>query len=608
MSSTTKKSFLALIKGAWDATVNERPRFFLFNSLFIFANTLDLLTPWALGYTLGIFVEKGMTPEAFHRAAFWLAVYTILRISYTICHHLARYVQNRVAYSARMYTLTRIFDCFMRYPLRWHIERHSGENLSKLHRTAGAIDSLIGTYVWQFDECVVKIIFAGIAIFALDIKVAVTVLGVAALSIYLMVFFNKKLTSRIRRNNLFGNKINRICVDYLTNVVTVKTLNVEESARRHLRTQREEGLHLAQRISSYMELKWGSTSVGAVAAIVLSLLVYFYDRQARHIQIQVAEVYVLMNYIDRIFAAVGSFTGYYSGLIEGSTAYEDATELIQNLPVHGDGFHKNALNVKWSRASFKKLNFSYVENEKVGLNNVEFDLAKGEKIALVGPSGSGKSTLLKVLGGLIEPDTYALSTDVQASVSLEEFVRCCLLIPQEPEIFSETFIYNLTMGEEFNSQEISFFVSLCKLNQVLGELPNGLESNLAEKGLNLSVGEKQRVALARGLLRAGGKDILLLDEPTSSLDPKTEKEIFLGVLYHFSDRTVVSSCHRLNLIPLFDKIVFMSQSQVLEVGTFPELIERRGHFFRAWDDYERNIKAKTPSQPASQSTTAETVM
>ena len=303
---------------------------------------------------------------------------------------------------------------------------------------------------------------------------------------------------------------------------------------------------------------------------------------------------MLLNYLDRIFQAIGSFTGYYSGLIEASTAYEDATDILKAVHEGPDKSLQRKISESWTRLSVKKLNFSYVAGEKVGLNNVKFEYFRGEKIALVGQSGSGKSTLLKVFGGLLYPDGYMLATDQEENVTFDDLGPSVLLIPQEPEIFSETVRYNLTMGEEFDPKEISFFVSLCKLDHLIERLPNGLDSSLAQKGLNLSVGEKQRVALARGLLRAGKKDIILLDEPTSSLDTKNEKEIFLGLLYHFSSRTIISSVHRLNLVPLFDRIVFMSQSQVLEVGTFAELIESRGHFFKVWDDYEQNIKSNSP--------------
>lgn len=590
-SERTRAAFIALIKGAWSATADERPRLYLFTLLFVIAYTLDLLVPWAIGYTLGVFVAQGFTEEAFRQGLIGIGVYTILRLGYAFFHHSARYVQNRVAYSARINMMSRIFEALLQFPLRWHVAHHSGESLSKLHRSAGAIDGMIGTYIWQIIEGSVKVVFAGVAIFALDFWVATNVLVLATLTILAMVLFNKKLTGRIRRNNQFNDKLNRICVDYLNNIVTVKTLNVEESARRHFRKQKSEGLKLSQAISAYMEMKWGSTGIGYALVIGTSLLIYFYGHAGRPGPFDVAQVYVLLNYLDRIFQAIGSFTGYYSGLIEASTAFEDASAIFEQIEKLPERTGPGILSESWNRITLRKLNFSYVQGEKIGLNNVKLEFMRGEKIALVGPSGSGKSTLLKVLGGLIAPDSYQLSSDIQDNLTLEDLTPHILLLPQEPEIFSETVRYNLALGEEFDPKEISFFISLCKLDTLIGRLPNGLESSLAEKGLNLSVGEKQRIALARGLLRASKKEILLMDEPTSSLDTKNEKEIFLGLLYHFATRTVISSVHRLNLVPLFDRIVFMSQNSVLEFGTFAELIEARGHFYRIWDDYERNIKA-----------------
>lgn len=591
MNERTRKSFHALIRGAWDATIDERPRLLLFTILFVIANSLDLLGPWAIGYTLGIFVQFGFSDQAFRLGFLGLFAWTLLRVGYALCHHYARYVQNRVAYSARMNIMSKIFDALLRFPLRWHVSHHSGENLSKLGRSTGAIDSMIGTYIWQIIEGTVKIIFAASLIFYLDVWVATNVLVMSTITIGLMIFFNSRLISRIRRNNTFGNKLNSICVDYLSNIVTVKTLGVERAATRHLRAQKPEGLRLSQSISGFMELKWGSTTLGYALVISTSLIIYFRGHRGSVGAIDVAQVYVLLNYLDRINQAIGSFTGYYSGLIEAATAYEDASEVLEQAAKFPDRVGPGNLNESWNFVSAKKLNFAYVEGEKVGLNNVKVEFRRGEKIALVGQSGSGKSTLLKVFGGLITPDSYSLATDLQSALSIEDFQSQCLLIPQEPEIFTETLLYNLTMGEEFDAKEISFFVSLCKLDNLVNRLPRGLDSSLAEKGLNLSVGERQRIALARGLLRAKQREVFLLDEPTSSLDPKTEKEIFLGLFYHFGTRTILSSCHRLNLIPLFDRIVLMAQSSVLEVGTFAELIELRGHFFRMWEDYERDINS-----------------
>lgn len=594
MTPTTRKSFKDLTKGAWAATAGHRVRFFAFVVVFVAAYTLDLAVPWSIGYTLSVFVKRGLTKAAFYQGLWGIGFYTVLRFGNIVLHHLGRYLQSTVTYSARMNTLTQIFGAMISYPLRWHIERHSGENLSKLHRSAGAVEAVIGTYVWQIIEGVVKVVFAGVAIFALDFWVAVTVLGIALLTIALMILFNRLVTKRIRQNNAFYNKINRICVDYLFNIVTVKTLGLEPAAKRYLQETRAEGYTLAKKISKYMELKWAQTGIGNALVIAITLIIYFYRRIGTHEVFDVGQVYVLLNYLDRIFQAIGSFTGYYSGMVESATAYEDAMDILSYQKAQPDHAVLPAFDTSWQTLQVQNLNFSYVQGERIGLRDAEFTIKKGEKIALVGPSGGGKSTFLKLFAGLLTPESYTISTDQQVTVNIEAIVQSTLLIPQEPEIFSETVHYNLTMGEEFDQKELSFFVSLCKLDVLLGKLPNGWNSSLAEKGLNLSVGEKQRVALARGLLRGARKTFLLLDEPTSSLDPKTEKEIFHGILYHFQDRTLLSAVHRLNLVPMFDKIVLVSQGAVLEVGTFAELLERKGQFYKAWEDYQAKVAKEQP--------------
>jgi ATP-binding cassette, subfamily B, bacterial len=577
----------ALVRACWDATHDERGRFYLFVGLFVLSNLLDLGVPWAIGYTLEIFVTHGFTETAYTLSLWGVLAYLVLRLSHTACHHFARYYQTTTAYSARMNSLHRIFSAFMKFPLNWHVRTHSGENLSKLHRSAGAVDSTIGTFVWQVIEGSVKIVFASGAIFFLDVYVAINVAVICAITIYTMIHFNTRLTHAIRNNNSFVNKVNRICVDYLFHIVTVKTLGLERSATDYLGNQKKEGLSYSRKISRYSELKWGTTATGSGLVIGTSLFIYFYGH--RGVQFEIAEVYVLLDYLNRIFHAVGSFTAYYGGIIEASIAYEDGRHLIDEADRYER--EKVAFDVDhtWQVLSARNLTFSYNVGDRPGLRDLSIDIFRGEKIALVGPSGGGKSTFLKVLGGLLSPQTYSLYTDVQPDIPISQINQISLLVPQEPEVFSESLYYNLTMGEWFDPAEISRFISLCKLSHVIEKLSEGIETYLAENGLNLSVGEKQRVALARGLLRAGQREILLLDEPTSSLDPKTEKEIFYGLLSHFKERTIITACHRLNLVPLFDKVIYVANGKVEEVGTFQELIDAREGFFRAWDDYERKV-------------------
>jgi len=576
--------------GAWRSTEGIRFRFFAFVILFLLAYTIDLMVPWAMGYTLGVFVKEGFTDSAFDNALLGIGAYVGLQLAKTICHHTARYIQQTVAFNARMKTLEEIFSTLLAFPLSWHVTHHSGESLSRLHRSAGAIDSTVGTYIWQIIEGGVKFAFASIAIMALDFWVAINVLAMGLVTILVMVLFNRKLTTYIRQNNAFFDRLNRICIDYLFNIVTVKSLRLEKISQKYLLDTKPHGYALQKKIASFQELKWGAVGIGYCLVMGSSLLIYFHGHRGVSGAFDIAQVYVLLNYLERIFQAIGSFTGYFSGIIESATAYEDASRIYTEAATTKNTALLPGAKVSWNALQIKDLEFRYLQRERQGgIRAQNLEIRRGDKIALVGPSGGGKSTLLKVLGGMLIPERSEILTDSGDPISIEQISQSCLVLPQEPEIFSESVRYNITMGEKFRAEEMHFYLALCKAEEVLSKLPQGWDSDLAEKGLNLSVGEKQRFAMSRGLLRASARDILLLDEPTSSLDPMTEKQIFYGILHHFTDRTIITACHRLALVPLFDKIVYIRRGQIEEVGSFRELLEKRGAFFQAWDDYEKKI-------------------
>jgi ABC-type multidrug transport system fused ATPase/permease subunit len=165
------------------------------------------------------------------------------------------------------------------------------------------------------------------------------------------------------------------------------------------------------------------------------------------------------------------------------------------------------------------------------------------------------------------------------------------LIPQDPEIFENTIRYNITVGLDVPQSDLDHAVSLANFSDVIKRLPQGLESDIREKGVNLSGGEKQRLALARGLLAARSSSVMLMDEPTSSIDLLTVWLIYRQILTQFKDTTVISSLHRLHLLTLFDRILVLSQGKLVQNGTFEDLLATPGLFRDLWDDYKKQHSA-----------------
>jgi ABC-type multidrug transport system fused ATPase/permease subunit len=161
------------------------------------------------------------------------------------------------------------------------------------------------------------------------------------------------------------------------------------------------------------------------------------------------------------------------------------------------------------------------------------------------------------------------------------------LIPQDPEVFADTVLKNVTMGIEAPAERVLAAIEMAGFTEVLARLPRGLDTNIAEKGVSLSGGEKQRLALARGLFFAfdGGSEIILLDESTSGVDVVKERLIYRSILRHFSRNIVVATTHKFNLLPLFDEIIVMERGRVIQRGALSELVQHGGHFSAMWREF-----------------------
>jgi ABC-type bacteriocin/lantibiotic exporter with double-glycine peptidase domain len=210
------------------------------------------------------------------------------------------------------------------------------------------------------------------------------------------------------------------------------------------------------------------------------------------------------------------------------------------------------------------------------LHGLSLRIRRGQRIALIGGSGSGKSTLLALLRGMYFPrEGVALTVDGHAIPDWGRLAATVTLIPQEPELFENTILYNITLGLPYTRQEVNRVCQLVCFDEVLAQLPSGLDSNIQEKGTNLSGGQKQRLALARGLLAARNSSIVLLDEPTSSLDHRTEEQTYENLLEALSGKTVIAALHNLQLLRHFDYVYVLQGGYITEQGT-PADLQRHG--------------------------------
>ncbi|MFT4326724.1 MAG: ATP-binding cassette domain-containing protein, partial [Candidatus Woesearchaeota archaeon] len=247
-----------------------------------------------------------------------------------------------------------------------------------------------------------------------------------------------------------------------------------------------------------------------------------------------------------------------------------------------------AISMKnWSSLTIKNLSFHYHDSEKdLHLSNISLAMRRGEKIAFIGESGSGKTTLLKIMRELYSPKKGSVELDgIVLKKGFKDISQHISLIPQDPEIFSTTIKENITLGLSYPKKTIMQYSDTACFTKVIPLLPKGLNSEINERGVNLSGGQKQRLALTRGLLASRDKELVLLDEPTSSVDATNERKIYANIFEIFKDKTVVSSIHRLHLLPMFDTIYLLEKGKIIAAGSFKDL-QQNPSFKELWDKYK----------------------
>lgn len=297
----------------------------------------------------------------------------------------------------------------------------------------------------------------------------------------------------------------------------------------------------------------------------------------------------MYGYVQRIERMFYRFAWMYSRWVERQTAVQNVDE-ITKLFSEAEDISTSELTDDWKELSIENLSFSYhaEDNKELHLDKINLKIRKGEKIAFIGDSGSGKTTMLKVMRALYEPRHLHLNLDgKELEHGFKSISDAVALIPQDPELFATTIKENITMGVSYDLAEVRKYTNMAEFTSVIKRLPKKWNSNIVERGVNLSGGEKQRLALSRGLLASEDKQILLLDEPTSSVDSRNEMQIYDNIFMKFKDKAIISSIHRLHLLSKFDMVYFFKDGKIIAEGSFYSLLKTSPEFKSLWEKYNK---------------------
>jgi ABC-type multidrug transport system fused ATPase/permease subunit len=575
MTHNSPKNLSAIIflfKKGWHYAKGMRGTYILYISMFVLAQAISVSQPYFIGLLLNS-VQTATTPaETLENVIkYSLIVFGVLSI-FWLLHYPARVLEMRTAFKIRINFREDLFKKLLALPLAWHQDNPTGDSIDRINRSTLGLHSFLSSafqVLYALTEFVVVII-----ILLIFMPSAGLICIIASFTLFMIIsLFDFYLNKDFKELNSYENKISSAIHDYISNIVTIVALRIAPLVKK------EFSLYLTKPESLYRnhtvrhELKWFAFSLTSNLVLFGVPIWYAYNNYINNQMILVGTFYTLFDYLRRLNATLFSFSWLYGVIIRQVADVKNANNIELAYEAVLPSLNEKIIG-NWQNIQIKDLNFIYQKdlNTSGKISDLNLNIKSGQKIAVVGSSGSGKSTLLNILGGLHESAAGQVLVDSNQS-SLQEVVKITALIPQSPEIFIETIKFNVTFGIETNTDDVNYYCNLACFNEVVERLPKGLESHIAEKGVNLSGGERQRLALARGLYLARNANILLLDEATSSVDPYNERRIYENIWNEYKDKTIIATIHRLHLLEMFDYIYVLSNGRVVEEGTLKKLQE-----------------------------------
>jgi len=510
-----------------------------------------------------------------------LLAYGALRLANSTFGELRDVVFAKVTQRSIRRVALKVFEHLHRLSLRFHLERQTGGMSRDIERGTAGIRFLLNFMLFNILPTILEIGFVA-AILLVKYDPWFCVVTLATLVVY--VVFTLLITEWrmiFRRNmNEMDSKANTRAIDSLLNYETVKYFNNEGfEARRYddtLQSWEKAAVHNQTSLSVL------NTGQGAIIAIGVTILMLMAGQGVVNKTMSLGDLVLVNAFLIQLYMPL-HFLGFVYREIRHSLA--DMERMFGLLESHSDVYDKaNAveLQIRGGTIRFEHVSFGYDSRREV-LHDVSFDIPAGHKVAVVGESGAGKSTLSRLLFRFYDVTSGRILIDGQdiRDVTQKSLRQAIGIVPQDTVLFNDTIYYNIAYGRpEATRTEVLEAARAAHINHFVESLPDKYDSLVGERGLKLSGGEKQRVAIARTLLKS--PPILVFDEATSALDSKTEKAIQGELQEIATNHTTLVIAHRLSTIMDADQIIVMDQGRIIERGTHAELLARNGAYAHMW--------------------------
>ncbi len=475
----------------------------------------------------------------------------------------------------------RVFRHLHRLALRFHLDRQTGGVSRDIERGSRGISFLLNFMVFNILPTLVEIgLIATILLVNYDFWFALIPFATAAIYIAFTLIVTEWRMQFRRRMNEMDSRANTRAIDSLLNYETVKYFGNEDfEARRY-----DENLAVWEQAAIRNQTSLAALNVGqgAIIALGITLLMWLAARGVVDQRLTLGDLVLINAYLLQMFIPM-NFLGFVYREIKHSLAdMERMFGLLEEHEEIPDSPDARPLRVDGGAVRFAGVSFAYAPERPI-LRDVSFEIPPGRKVAVVGPSGSGKSTLVRLLFRFYDVDAGRIEIDGQdiRDVTQASLRAAIGIVPQDTVLFNDTIYYNIAYARPGASrEEVERAAALAHLADFIHRLPEGYDTLVGERGLKVSGGEKQRIAIARVILK--NPRILVFDEATSALDSHSEQAILAALREVAEDHTTLVIAHRLSTIVDADQILVMEDGRIVERGDHRALLAAGGAYARMW--------------------------
>jgi ABC-type transport system involved in Fe-S cluster assembly fused permease/ATPase subunit len=544
----------------------------------IYGWTVDRLKPTAGNVAIGTVMAL-------------IAAYMVSRILLQAFAQLRDGVFAKVQYHAMREVAVETFAHVHTLSMRFHLERKTGGLSRVIERGTKGIDTLLSFALFSiFPTILLLVFYSAILLVTLNVWVALsTIVMVVAYTWFTFAITRWRIAFR-REMNQSDTDANTKAVDSLLNFETVKYFNNEKHETRRYDVSMEKFVNAS--IQSDISLYILNTGQAAIMALGLGAVMALAAWGIAHGQFSIG-LFVAGNAIlIQLYQPLNLLGTVYREITQGLVDMEAMFRLLNRPQEVRDKPGAEPLVVKGGEIRFDDVVFAY-DPERIVLKGISFTVPAGKTVAIVGPSGAGKSTISRILYRFYDIKSGQVTIDGQdiRDVTQESLRAVIGIVPQDTVLFNDTVKYNIAYGRiGANEADIKEAARLAQIDKFIVELPMGYDSMVGERGLKLSGGEKQRVAIARTILK--NPPILLLDEATSALDTGTERDIQSALNEVSRNRTSLVIAHRLSTVIDADEILVLDHGKIIERGRHSELLALNGHYASMWNKQREAAAAR----------------